>query len=700
MTKNISFFLLSMIVAMQILPAAADKSKIEITAKHVDATENIVRATDNVVVYYEDSVIKASSAHFDKTTKVLVLDGKIQMLGYEGSKVHSNHIEIHTDKKEVTFDELFLVSENDVWIFSDDAHKKEANYTLGTSVLSSCEITDPLWKMVFSRSTYDSDAQYMKIYGAKVYLWDIPMFYTPYLAFSTNRTRTSGLLFPGFGYTSNEGFLYEQPIYWAISPSMDMEFNPQIRTSRSVGMYSTLRFVDSEYSSGELRVGYFKDKTAYIEDNYLLNDSHYGIEFNYESSKVFTDILPQGFTDGLYINTTYLNDIDYLNLQQSKLEHFGLVPLQESRVNYFAYNNDYYAGLNAKYFIDTREGVNDDETLQILPSVQLHKYLSHFIWDNLTYSTDLRINNLYRKEGTTLRQAELKIPLEFTTSFFDDFLNLSLGEEIYYSKFFFGNGDYLYDDFEYYSTIHKVKLFTDLTKKYDDFIHVLQPSLTYIKPGTEYQSPVEFSSLSDEQKELFAVGLPEEHYAFSLSQYFYDESMKLKFFQRLTQRYYLDRSYELADISNEMQYNWNQWSFYNNVTYSHEYGKIRESSSSIALNEQDYQLSVGHTYKQILPDVPLHIADDDINANDLSLTFGYTLNEKITLNGGFTYDVDDASNNQWRFGGSYHRDCWSVSASVREEITPRPTGFTTDTSFYVQLNFIPFGGVGTGDTNE
>jgi LPS-assembly protein len=696
MTKNISFFILSIIVAIQMLSAAGDKSKIEITAKHVDATKNLVKATDNVVVYYEDSVIKASSAHFNKTTKVLVLDGKIQMLGYEGSKVHANHIEIHTDTKEVTFDELFLVNENDVWIFSNDANKKDANYTLGASVLSSCEITDPLWKMVFSRSLYDSDAQYMKIYGAKVYLWDIPVFYTPYLAFSTNRNRTSGLLFPGFGYTSNEGFLYEQPIYWAISPSMDMEFNPQIRTSRSVGMYSTLRFVDSAHSSGALRVGYFKDKTEYVEDNLLPDDSHYGIEFNYESSKVFSDSLPQGFTDGLYVNTTYLNDIDYLNLQQSHLDHFGLVPLQESRVNYFLYNNDYYTGLNAKYFIDTRKDDNDD-TLQILPSVQLHKYLNHFIWDNVTYSADLNINNFYRKEGTTLQQAELKIPLEFTTAFFDDFLNLSLGEEFYYSKFFFGNGDHLYDEFEYYSNIHRVKLFTDLTKKYEGFIHVLQPSITYIKPGSENQSPVDFFSLSDEQKGLFAVGLPEEHYTFSLSQYFYDESMKLKFFQRFSQLYYLDREYELADMSNEMQYNWKRWNFYNNIIYSHEYGKVRESSSRIGLHKTDYRFSVGHTYKKILPDVPTYIADNDVKANEVYFTFGYTLNEQIKLNGGLTYDVDNSSNNQWRFGGSYHRDCWSVAASVREEITPRPTGFTTDTSFYVQLNFIPFGGVGTGD---
>ncbi|HSR73544.1 MAG TPA: putative LPS assembly protein LptD, partial [Sulfurovum sp.] len=314
-----TFFLLFAVFGMQLLYAATDKNKIEITAKQLESTETTVTAKGEVLVYYQDTVIKASSARFDKTKKLLILDGDIQMIGYQGSKEQSSHIEIYTDTQEVTFDELFLVSENDVWLLSQNAHRKEGNYTLGPSLFSSCDISDPLWKMFFSSSMYDSDANYMKIYDAKVYLWDIPVFYTPYLAFSTNKQRSSGLLFPAFGYNSNEGFLYEQPIYWAISPSMDMEFNPQVRTARSIGLYSTLRFVDSAHSSGMFRVGYFKDKTEYIEGNLLPNDSHYGVEFNYESSRVFSERLPQGFTDGLYINTTYLNDIDYLNLQKSKL---------------------------------------------------------------------------------------------------------------------------------------------------------------------------------------------------------------------------------------------------------------------------------------------------------------------------------------------------------------------------------------------
>ena len=670
-----------------------EKNKIEVSAKHLESTKTTVTGKDGVVVYYQDSVIKADTASYNKESKILILDGNVEMIGYRGSKEHTNHMEIDTNSNEVKFEKLFLTSKNDIWLYSDKALRSEGNYTFGNTVLSSCDANNPLWKMAFESSLYDSEEEYMKIYNAKVYFKDIPIAYTPYMAFSTNNDRSSGLLFPLMGYTSDEGFLYEQPIFWAISTSMDIEFNPQIRTNRSIGGYGTFRFADSHYSSGELRVGYFKDNESYIEEHNPLNNSHYGVEFNYESSKVFSGNFGESTKDGLYINSTFLNDIDYLNLQQTSLTHFGLTPLQESKLNYFINNNDYYAGINAKYFIDTRV-VDNNSTLQILPSVQFHKYLTHFLIDNLTYSVDLNMKNYQREEGSTLKQAELKIPLEFTTSFFDDFLNITLGEELYYSKFFFGNGEYVYDEFEYYSNQNKVKVFTDLTKKYESFTHVLQPSIEYLKPGHESQNPVSVKLLSDEQKELFTVGLPEEEYLLSISHYFYDEKMKLKFYQRFSQNYYIDREYELADATNEMQYNLDAWKFYNNVVYAHEFKKIRESSSRISLHKSTYNFTVGHSFKQLLPD---NIVNSIIPANEVDFNFGYTYNENIKLNGAVTYDIDSSESRQWSFGGSYKQDCWSMIASLRQSITPRPTGSTLDNIFFIQFNFIPFGTIGSGN---
>jgi len=577
-------FLLYFILFSVFLHAEEEHNKIEVTAKHLDSTKTTVTGKDGVVVYYQDAVIKADRASYNKETKILVLDGKVEMIGYNATKEHTDHMEIDTQTNEVNFEKLFFASQNDIWLYSDKARRSEGNYTLGNSVLSSCDANDPLWKMAFERSHYDSKDEYMKLYNTKMYFMDVPVLYTPYMAFSTNNERSSGLLFPLFGYSTDDGFVYEQPIFWAISANMDLEFNPQIRTNRSMGGYATFRFVDSAYSSGQLRVGYFKDNESYVDEHNFPNASHYGLEFNYESSKLFSDKLGKDFTDGLYINSTFLNDIDYLNLQKTSLTHFGITPLQESRLNYFVYNNEYYAGVNAKYFIDTRKDDNED-TLQILPSVQLHKYLTSFMIDNFTYSVDLHINNYYRTKGSTQKQAELNIPLEFTTSFFNDFVNISLGEELYYSKYLFGNGNYVNDDYQYYSNFHRAKLFTDLTKKYDSFTHVIQPSIEYFKPGLENEKPLTLDELIKNQpideptlKDLpFAVGLPEEAYLLRISQYFYDDKMKLKFFQRISQKYYTDKEYKFSDITNEMGYNWDNWRLYNNITYSTEFSYLRES---------------------------------------------------------------------------------------------------------------------------
>ena len=675
---------------MTVIYAKETSTDIEVTATNVQSTKTTVTGSDGVVVYYGDSVIKADKAIYNRETKLLVLDGKVEMIGYQGSKEHTSHMEIHTESNEVNFEELFLVSKNDVWLYTNKAHRIDGNYTFGRSVLSSCDPKDPLWKMAFERSKYDSKDEYMKIYDAKIYFKDVPVLYTPYLAFSTNNDRASGLLSPIFGITTDGGFVYEQPIFWAISDSMDLEFNPQIRTNRSVGMYATYRFVDTDHSSGMLRAGYFKDNETYVAENNLPNDTHYGFEFNYESTKLFSDKLPKGYTDGLYINSTFLNDIDYLNLQKTTLTHFGLVPLQESRLNYFLHNNDFYTGLNAKYFVDTRLNVDQDKTMQQLPALELHKYLSSFLVDNFTYSADLSFSNFHRREGATMKEVSLKVPLEFTTSFFDDFVNFSIGEELLYSKFYFDNAIFENDEFQHYSNVHKIKLFSDLTKKYDTFTHVLQPSIHYKKPGYQNEDPVEFDFLTEEQKKLFSVAFPEENYVLSLGQYFYDENMKLKFYQRFSQNYYTDRKYNLADMGNEMQYNLGKWQFYNNLIYSNEFKEIRESSSRISFRKSEYHFSLGHTFKQNFGDQTAIIPANDINFN-----FGYTYNQNIGVNGSFTYNIDDETSEQWSFGAYYKQDCWSMKASMRRSITPRPTGETIDDVFYIQLNFIPFITVGS-----
>ena len=684
-----------MIIGVCSISFADNSSYIEVNAKNIVAKDDKVYAKDGIEVFYQDSIIRANSAVYDKQKNILILNGKVEIIGYNGTKEQASNITIDTNSSDIEFKELFLVSDNDIWMTSNIAKKHDDIYLTGASILSSCDVKKPLWKLAFKKSKYYKNEDYIKLYGTTVYFLDTPIFYTPYLAFSTNNKRSSGLLFPLFGYNPDEGFIYEQPIFWAIAPNMDIEFNPQIRTKRSYGGYATFRFVDSMYSSGALRVGYFKDKTSYSQEHQGIDSSHYGVEFQYDSSKVFSQYLNDNYSDGLYINAIYLNDIDYLNLQKTVFGDFGQTPLQESKVNYYIQNNEYYFGINAKYFIDTREDINDDETLQILPSVALYKYLSTIFVDNLTYSLDMHMDNYYRKEGVNLKQISLLVPFEYSLSLFDDYINVSFGEDIYYTKLFFEKGDFKYDRFRYVSNLHRIKIYSDLTKRYSGFVHVIQPSLEYLKPGFESQNPVSIDEFDEQQQQLFDVGLPQEHYRLSVSNYFYDNNMKLKFYQKLSQMYYRDKSvirpYYLGDLYNEMRYFIGQWELYNELKYSHYYSKIRESSSYIGYHNDIYRFALRHIYRNILGD------EESINltkANEISLDFDYRYDTHWDFSGALTYNIDESSSKQWRMGVKYQQDCWDISFSIKQEIIPRPNGSDTQSGFYIMMNFIPFATLG------
>lgn len=684
---GVSLFLLTFVSGLY-------SQKIEVLAKDINATETTVSSTNGVLVYYEQSVMRADEAFYDKTTQILRLNGNIESLGYQQTKEKAKELVIHTQNEEVRFDTLFLMNQNDIWLLAQNGLKKGDIYTLGNTILSSCSIDSPLWKIVFKRSVYDHKKEYIKLYGAKLFMWDVPVLYLPYWAMPTANNRRTGFLFPYIGYGANEGFLYEQPFFWAPAHNWDIEFNPQIRTSRSFGGYATLRFADSRDSRGELRVGLFKDFANYRDKYKIKNRSHYGVEFLYDAKRVLGRFFPWRHKEGLYANITYLNDIDYLSLQRNRLSNFALTPLQESRVNYFTHNDNYFGGIYGKYFIDTRKKSNDT-TLQILPALQLHRYLRPVIWDSFTYSADLYLMNLFRKEGMRLRRSEIRIPFEYSTSLFGDFLRLSLQESLYHTKLFFDNTTDDFGDFSYFSTLHQVKFFSDLTKKYTNFVHVMHPSLIYTKPGNEQQSPVPFQELDPLRRSLFSVGLPEETIELKFAHYLYEDTSKLKFFQRLSQIYYLRRENHWGDFANEMGYNATNFKLYQDLVYSQEFNKIRSLSHRASWATSKHKITLSHTYKKEFFGEDVEVA----LANDLNFDVRYDWSPRISWYAGMSYNLEDAYSTQWRFGGAYKKDCWSITAAVAKNTSPilssSGASFVDNTALYVQFNFIPFATVGS-----
>ncbi len=86
------------------------------------------------------------------------------------------------------------------------------------------------------------------------------------------------------------------------------------------------------------------------------------------------------FQEGLWIDATYLNDVDYLNL--GSRDYRDLNSLVTSKDNYFLADEKNYYGAYVKYNIDT-SALNNDRTLQEYQSFQYHRFLNNVLDDRV-----------------------------------------------------------------------------------------------------------------------------------------------------------------------------------------------------------------------------------------------------------------------------------------------------------------------------
>ena len=233
--------------------------KVEIYASKLTSSDKgIINASGGVSVLYKDYVITANRARYDKRTGALELFKNIRV-NYAGKyKVLGEYAKLNIAKKERLFKPFYMLDKrSDVWMSagSGNANKEEIDISEGT--VSGCNPLDPLWTMEFSSSDYNTESKWINLYNMRLYLYDIPVLYTPYFGYSLDTTRRTGLLKPSIGLSNDEGFYYQQPIYIAEQNWWDLEILPQIRTSRGAGIYTNFRFVDSKVSHGEFKMGYF-----------------------------------------------------------------------------------------------------------------------------------------------------------------------------------------------------------------------------------------------------------------------------------------------------------------------------------------------------------------------------------------------------------------------------------------------------------
>jgi len=672
------------------------KEPVEFIAGTISTAGEMVEAKDGIEVLYQDNYISAKRATYDKNGKLLELFGNVRLLKGERYYMLGDYVSLDLGKNEQKLDELFLQDKDTkLWISAAHAETNGSVYSLHQSMLSGCSPENPKWLLRFDEGTFNMEDKWVEVYGATLNISDVPVVYLPYASFPLDRSRRSGLLRPRMGISEDEGLFFQQPFYLAPDKSWDLEVIPQIRLDRGYGAFAKFRFIDSATSNGWIGAGAFKEKDKY-RDKYLLENSvHAGFEAYYDRRHLFDNNFDG--SDGLFLDLHLIDDADYYNLQTTNGYDTQTSTIITSRINYYLEKESDYFGAYGKYFIDVSKQSNSD-TLQLLPSLQYHRYSRVLDDIDLMYSFDYRFKNHYRKNGIGGTQQEVRVPLHYSKSLLDDYLQLDISNTLYLSTINFDSSTPFVDDKGIFlRNNYSVGLSSDLIRAYDDYAHTLHLSVAYSKPeisltdgfySQENRLYEEANCKVGEPCEFSTFAREEEQISFLAQNYFYDKSGNEFLYHRLKQRIYLDRSFnDLEDLQSELRYRVvDDISFFNDIFYSHEYNRISRTATVLSYETDDLEFDFSHVFQ------------DDLThkGNYFRTRLEYDLDNKYTLFGFYTYDYEEKEARNWGLGWTMSRRCWSYSIGYREETRPILTkngaNSIFDKTLFFQIQLLPLGG--------
>ena len=656
---------------------AAPLSRIEIYAGEMKTHAQTIELSKEIVVVYGDYVLMAKRARYDKDKALLELFGNVKVLSDKKFKILGEYARIDLHNKKRLFKPFYMLdSASQVWLSAQKGCDTQQEIDISRGVLSGCNPQDPLWQIEFSSSDYDKEKKWLNLYNAVLYIYDIPVLYTPYFGYSLDKTRRSGLLTPSFGYSSYEGLYFEQPLYIAEQNWWDLELRPQIRTKRGHGTYGTFRFIDSKSSKGEIDLGYFKEKQSYMQEYELANKHHYGANFHYTNSDLLGSMfgMKSDAQSALYVDAVYMNDVDYINLATNDTTKTSTPSQTISRANLFYNTEKDYIATYFKYYVDLTKESNA-RTIQQLPSLHYHRYLDTLLLDHLLYNFNVKSTYLYREQGTTSVQTDIEIPIKLRTSLFNEYLNLSYENFIYGQSTTFKQkeNDFLQRNGYYLRTYNQFALSTQLTKPYAETIHSIGFSASYIQNGMQkrngfYQDNKNIDCNDPKNSEIcifYKLTDIQEALLLDFTQYLYDSNGKQMLYHRLTDIISnpTQNNASVGELESELDLALSKsLSYYNNFLYNFSRDNFSKQFNKITYKTDKYDISFSHFYSKNF--------SLDTKTSYVTSALKYRYNTHYSYKAAYDYDLEKRKKKRAEIGFLYEKRCWNFGLRYAENNRP------------------------------
>lgn len=282
-TRPLLCWLLGLSLLAALAPAWAagevpgEEAPVDLTADNLeyDRTTDTWSARGEVRLHKGDLTLLADRVRYNPTSGEAEAIGAVQVTGPEGDlSGQSLLLNLETGAGRLVESHL-LVREGNYHLAGEVIERfSEQRYRIFGGTLTTCDAEPPAWK--FSARQLDvTIGGYARARHVFFYIHDIPVLYTPFLAYPVKTERESGFLMPRIGSSSKRGFQLSLAWYQVIDRHLDATFYLDYLSKLGLGKGLEYRYIYGQESEGVTHL-YHITGLAEGEDRWAVDWQHAG----------------------------------------------------------------------------------------------------------------------------------------------------------------------------------------------------------------------------------------------------------------------------------------------------------------------------------------------------------------------------------------------------------------------------------------
>ncbi len=351
-----------------------------------DQTAGTITAIGDVQVRYQGRTMRANRLIYNLESGLIRAEGNVEIVAADGSATFAEAVEADEAMNVAVASELRAR----LGAAGTLAARAALRHGPGESELrrviyTSCPICEngdrpPTWSLRARRAVQDQESRTISYQGATLEVVGVPLLYLPYFAHPDPSVgRASGFLPPDIGRNRRLGTYYDQPYYWAISPSQDatVSLRAHSQVSPLFGVEYRKRFF-----SGELYVDTtFTNEQEFDSDGELFGDETVRSSLFASGRFDINNYWQWGFGAERISDDLYLRRYDLRGPGERRGPFIGQDLRLISQLYAIGQNSNSYASISTVSFQGLREDDSQDLLPVILPLAEYERVLTDPVFD-------------------------------------------------------------------------------------------------------------------------------------------------------------------------------------------------------------------------------------------------------------------------------------------------------------------------------